>query len=457
MTSAALSPPAVGEPAAEPPVALVGEPHARLLAGPPRHLGAEGFESHLERIGPLPLPEDREARRGVRDLLAAAGLRGRGGGEFPLHRKLEAAHGAGGTPIVVATGSEGEPASRKDRTLLELRPHLVLDGVELVAAAVGAPRAVVLIEPGRASAWRAVSRALAERDAARRHRRRDLGAPEVQVVAAPSRYVAGESSAVVEVLESGLALPRRRRVPVAVEGVLGRPTVVSNVETLAHVALVARFGAPWFSSAGSDEVPGSTLVTLGGGAARPGLVAELLRPVPGHRLLSGLAGLAEAPAAVLVGGYGGRWIGGEAFSRTLVGRGMPGPGGRLLSLGCGLVAPLPAEACGLATTHRLLEWLAGESAGQCGPCAFGLPELARRLGDVVAGRRSLGRLRRLSATAVSIKGRGACGHPDGAVALLESALEVFDEDLRRHLAGRPCGRGADAGWFPLGSPPEEIP
>jgi NADH:ubiquinone oxidoreductase subunit F (NADH-binding) len=149
---------------------------------------------------------------------------------------------------------------------------------------------------------------------------------------------------------------------------------------------------------------------------------------------------------VLVGGYGGRWISGNAAWHTPLDRAVLRRAG--VGLGCGLLAPLPAQACGLEVTVKLLGYLAGESAGQCGSCLFGLPRLSWQLQAIVDGTATRGEVRRVNEVAQTVVGRGACAHPDGAVALLESALEVFRDDVRAHMRGRHCG-GDTSGWFPI--------
>lgn len=422
---------------------LVAEAGTRLLAGPPASTGAECAASHLERLGTLELP----AQEALRDLVRRAGLTGRGGGEFPLSVKLDTAAEAAahaGRPLVVVNASEGEPASAKDRTLLELRPHLVLDGATVAARAVGAGEIVVYLHRGRTSSVHALTRALAERESPRLGRH---GAPQIAVVDAPNRYVAGEASAVTAFLERGTAAPSRRRVPVAAQGVHGRPTVVSNAETYAHLALIARFGAAWFREAGSERSPGSTLVTMAGGVAVPGLVAEITGPTSFADLLGGPGGLAERPRALLLGGYGGTWLDGDAAWRAPLERGALSLAGA--RLGCGLVGVLPHTSCGLAETLRLVRYLGRQSAGQCGPCILGLPAMAELLGSIHEGsalRRDLRRLRQLAA---SIRGRGACGLPDGAVALVESALDVLADEVDEHRRRGTCRATRPESLFPV--------
>ncbi|MDQ1495074.1 MAG: hypothetical protein QOG69_1557, partial [Actinomycetota bacterium] len=284
----------------------------------------------------------------------------------------------------------------------------------------------------------AISRAVSERPPAEIAR--------ILVTTHDAGFVGGESSAVVSALSGGRAAPVRRTQPAAASGIHGRPTVVSNVETLSHVALAARFGASWYRSAGSAQAPGSTLLTLAGGVSEPGLVVETTGAVDFATLITTFGDFAEPPRAILLGGYGGRWVSGGAAWNVPIDRGLLRRAG--VPLGCGLVAPLPASACGLEVTVRLLDYLADQSAGQCGSCLFGLPRLAAQLRDVVDGVATRGEVRRIFELAQSVSGRGACAHPDGAVALLESAFEVFRDDVRAHARGRHCG-GRASGWFPL--------
>ena len=418
---------------------LVGSPGTRLFAGPTRSMGPETFADHERRLGVLDL--DRCTPQALRETVRASGLRGRGGAGFPSATKLEVAAASPGTPIVVVNASEGEPASRKDRTLLELRPHLILDGACVAATAVGASEIIVYSHRAHQRANASLERALGER--------RDAGRDivPIRVIDAPDRYVAGETSAVVSYLSGTGALPRRGAQPAARVGIANRPTVVNNAETLAHLALIARFGPTWFTRVGPPEAPGSTLITLAGSVAVPGLVVELLGPVTIGDVLQSVGGLDTVPRAVLLGGYAGNWISGEAAWRTPLERHRLDALG--LSLGCGLVAVLNEDDCGLVQTARLLRWMAGQSSGQCGPCVFGLPVLAQLVDDITTGKSRRVDLRRLRVHAASIRGRGACGHPTGAVNLVESALETFGPELAMHLRGEVCDTLDGPTSFPL--------
>ena len=257
----------------------------------------------------------------------------------------------------------------------------------------------------------------------------------VEIVAAPPRFLAGEESALASRVGGGPAVPTFKRPRVFERGVGGAPTLVQNVETLAHVALIARFGAAWFREVGTAAEPGSMLVTAHG-ADGVSLVSE----VPVGAPLTEVLGLGRQPVqAVLTGGYHGAWIPvTRAATLPLANAALRQAGA---SLGAGVLAALPPDRCGLAETARVLRYLAAESAGQCGPCLNGLPRMAGAFTELSrpgADPRCLADLERWSGL---VAGRGACHHPDGTVRLMRSALAVFSGEVGQHLAGR-CTAGA---------------
>ncbi|MHB8393090.1 MAG: NADH-ubiquinone oxidoreductase-F iron-sulfur binding region domain-containing protein [Candidatus Dormibacteria bacterium] len=416
-------------------VAGVGEPGSRVLAGPRLLAGMEPLRDHLERLGPLP---ELGNAAGIREYVEESGLQGRGGSGFPVAAKMRAVAARGPRPLVVVNGSESEPASRKDRTLMALRPHLVLDGAAVAAAAVNADQIIVQLHRGAGDAMAGLVRAQEER------RRARLPELQVEISCGPPRYVAGESSAIIHFLEDGDARPLTDR-RAARAGVHGRPTLVHNAETMSHLALIARRGPWWFRLAGTIGAPGSSLVTLAGAIPPGQRVFEVGGAVKLGRLLSERAGLSAPPRAVLLGGYAGAWVDGAAAWELTLARDQLSTEG--ISFGCGLLGILPWEACGLAETARLLAYLAGESARQCGPCAFGLPRLAEGMTALAFGRVGRREVRQLLRRSAIVAGRGACHHPDGAVLLLHHALAVFEDDVERHIRRGPCDRAAHLPTF----------
>ncbi len=386
-----------------------------FAAGPAR------LAEHQARYGPPPSSGlGWRHRQALIEEVERSGLTGRGGAGFPTATKL-AAVAAQHSPVVIANGTEGEPASAKDKVLLARSPHLVLDGAVLAAELVGASQAVLVVHH---SVREIVDDAVAER------RRARLDRVRTRVVTAADGFVAGEASAVVHWIEDGLPTPTRKPPRLAERGLGGKPTLVQNVETLAHLALIARYGASWFRAVGTAEEPGSMLVTILGAVHEPS-VHEVAIGTPVHEVLA-LAGGASAPhQALLLGGYFGTWVDtATAVSLPFSSAGLAALGA---STGAGLIAALPGDACGLAETARVVRYLADESAGQCGPCLFGLDAIAGeflRLAD--GGTSDLATLRRWLG---QVDGRGACSHPDGTVRLIRSALTAFGPELEQHAHG----------------------
>ena len=246
----------------------------RLLAGWADTGTTADLAEHHRRYVPLPLAAfaGRGGSARLIGLVERSGLRGRGGGGFPTARKLAAVAAGRGPRTVVANGCEGDPAGAKDRVLMELAPHLVIDGILLAAHAVGATDAVLCVHED-SSAIPVLAAALRERGATR---------TAIRIVEVPRRYVASEETALVGFLDGGGARPRGRIPRPTERGVRGRPTLVDNVETLAHLALIARHGDAWFRAAGTDDSPGTTLVTVGGAVNDPGGVRDRARHPDRH-------------------------------------------------------------------------------------------------------------------------------------------------------------------------------
>jgi len=415
----------------------------RLL--PPVPGVPDDLRAHLTRHG-------RPPYRGGRGLLihtvAEAGLTGRGGAAFPMHRKLAIVAAArGGRAVIVANGAESEPTSRKDALLLRVAPHLVLDGLQLAAEAIGATEAHLYVHQGTGSH---LMRALSERHAA------GVDWLGVTVTEAPPRFLAGQESALVNRLGGGPARPTFVPPRVWQRGLGGAPTLVQNVETLGHLALIARYGPRWFRELGTAEEPGTMLTTV----HQPDGKTQVIEAEIGHPLRALLPSQADAQAdaqtaaevqaqAVLVGGFHGTWLGAAAAATlTLDNQALSRHDA---ALGAGVVAALPADRCGLAEAARVTRYLAAESAGQCGPCLNGLPAIAGALAELAGpGPRRAARqnAERWAGPENLVAGRGACGHPDGTVRFVRSALTVFAAEISLHEHGQ-CSATNRTPFLPL--------
>jgi len=407
----------------------------QAASGLPRLLpqAPEDLQAHLSRYGTVPY----RGQRGVLiDDAEQSGLTGRGGAAFPVYRKLAAvARAKGARKVVVANGSESEPASRKDELLLRIAPHLVLDGLQLAAEAVGATEAHLYLP---AAPGPQLLRALAERQ------NHGLDLLPVTVTQAPPRFLAGQETALVNRLGGGPALPTYQPPRVSERGLGGAPTLVQNVETLAHLAQIARYGPRWFRAVGTDAEPGSMLTTV----YRPDHRTEI------HEVPAGLPLKALLPVdaqAWLVGGYHGAWLPlPDAAELTLDRASLRRLGA---APGAGVLVALPPDRCGLTESARIVGYLAAESAGQCGPCLNGLPRIAAGLNEL-AGRGHRRQVRAdLERWAGLVIGRGACSHPDGTVKFVRSTLRVFAAEIDRHAKGH-CSARNKTPFLPL---PDRMP
>ncbi|MGO8871018.1 MAG: NADH-ubiquinone oxidoreductase-F iron-sulfur binding region domain-containing protein [Acidimicrobiales bacterium] len=417
---------------------------ATLLAVSPG--SAPDLAAHLAAHGPLAISDHPDWRAATWRAVAESGLLGRGGASFPVDLKWDSVRRAERRPMVVVNAMEGEPVSAKDGVLLGRAAHLVLDGAEVTAAVVGTTDVVVCVAHSDGRSAAAVEAAWSERCRAGTARCR------LSIARPPGRYVAGEESALVGWLGSRRPLPVFRTDKSRPPTLGRRPVLVHNAETMAQIALVARHGPAWFRRRGTDEAPGTSLVTLSGAVRAPGVVeVEFGTPVAD---ILGRAGADDALSGVLVGGYGGSWLHPSRLDTPYSPDALAAAG---VAHGVGILVALPSISCGLAESARIARYLAGESAGQCGPCVFGLPAIADDLERLRVGVGGAGLVERIERRAGTVAGRGACRHPDGAVRLVRSALEVFADDVRRHADGRPCAGHDAATLLPFPDRPPDDP
>jgi NADH:ubiquinone oxidoreductase subunit F (NADH-binding)/ferredoxin len=411
---------------------------ARLTAGLDR-MPRLDLEAHRDIFGPLP-------RLSARELVSMAeqvDLRGQGGAAFPFALKLQAvvenAEANDCPTVVVVNATEGEPGSAKDKMLMIRSPYLILSGAALVAEAIKAEEVVVGVA-GSELASRSIEAAIAAEPGLRNM---------VRVVEVPERFIAGESGALVRGINGKRPVPPGRKVLASDFGVDDLPTLLSNAGTFAQLAVLALLGPERFAAVGTPDQPGTILLSVGGSAAHPAVV-EVPTGIP----LAAVLDICQAPAGdgVLVGGYHGMWLSAETAYATPVSReGLAAAGG---SLGAGIVLPLGDGTCPLGEVSRIASYLAGESAGQCGPCKLGLPSIARALAALIDGSGGIEALDVARRSAAAVAGRGACAHPDGMTRFVLSALQVFTEDLAAHVFHSSCGRPV-RGVLPLPNGPEQ--
>jgi len=316
----------------------------------------------------------------------------------------------------------------------------VLDGAELAAHAVGADELIVCVCESAPDSLNGVRRALHERE------RQIDGQARTALVPVPSTYLAGQESALINFLGGGAAIPTFTPPLPSERGVRRRPTLVGNAETFAHLALIARHGSRWFRQLGTVSEPGSTLITLSGPLARPG-VYEVACGASIDSLVQAAGGLTSRVHGALLGGYAGGWLRLEELASTRLCDEDLAPLGS--AVGAGVVTLLSEQACPVAETARVSRWMASQSTRQCGPCVHGLDALAQEVASIATGRAERGALRRVEHLSSLVRGRGACRHPDGGVRFILSALRAFASEFSEHAHHGPCRACAHSRELPL--------
>ncbi|MDI2132442.1 NADH-ubiquinone oxidoreductase-F iron-sulfur binding region domain-containing protein [Yinghuangia seranimata] len=386
--------------------------------------GRESLRAYRESGGYPRLPSPQA----IRDAVRTAGLRGAGGAGFPTAVKLDAVAAAAGPRVAVANGEEGEPASAKDRWLMRNRPHLVIDGLRHAAHAVGSETTHLYVsDPAAAEALR---NALAEL-------RADPATAQVYgagfsptVVEVEPAYVAGEETAVVRAIGGDVAKPLPKPPRPYEKGVGGRPTLVSNVESLARVALAAR-AAP--GTAGD----GTVLLTVVDGARA--WITEASSSAALRAVVERLRGGADGLAAVLLGGFAGGIWRPDMLDTTVSHDGMRARGALL---GCGAVVLVGADDCPVGAAADAASYLAASSAGQCGACVRGTEISAAQLVAIARGAGTPEHLAVLRRRTAALPGRGNCALPDALAALLRTLVDNFADEIQAHMAA-PCPVCAD--------------
>jgi NADH:ubiquinone oxidoreductase subunit F (NADH-binding) len=370
-----------------------------------------------------------------------AGLRGRGGAAFPTAKKWAFTRECGEQPhFLIMNGGEDEPGSKKDRLLMENLPHLVVEGVILAAYAIGASRAYLYINANYEAAIKSMSDALAQTKGAGYCGRSILGSNfdlELEVFSAPHNYVAGEDTAVLEVIEGKKALPRQKPpFPVTV-GLFGKPTSVNNVETLANVPPIILRGGHWYRQFGTADSPGTMIFSLDDDVRRPG-VYELPFGTPLRHLIEECGGgmkNGKNIKAIMPAAPSSAFLPADKIDTPLDHNSMRDAGS---ALGCGVVRLIPEGACMVEEVLKISEFFTAECCGQCPACRMETNTLTALLKKLQQGQGGQSILEQFGKVVAFNKGKGFCNLIAMPGPPIESALRLFPADFQAHLTTGQC-------------------
>jgi NADH:ubiquinone oxidoreductase subunit F (NADH-binding) len=404
--------------------------------------GHEGLKEYRARGGYEALAKAiRTPPEDVVKVVSDAGLRGRGGAGFPTGKKWQFTREAPGEPrYLILNGGEDEPGSKKDRVLLENLPHLVIEGTALAAYAIGATKAYLYINANYAVAIKTITAALAEAKAAGYWGENILGsdfALAIEIVPAPHNYVAGEDTAVLEVIEGRKAWPRQKPpFPVTV-GLYGKPTSVNNVETLANVPPIVLHGAQWYRKFGTAESSGTMIFSLDDDLNRPG-VYELPFGTPLRHLIEECGGGLKSGKkikAIMPAAPSSAYLPPEKIDTPLDHNSMRDAGA---ALGCGVVRLVAEGICIVEEVIKISEFFTAESCGQCPACRMETNTLTSLLKKVQAGQGGQPILEQFAKVLAFNKGKGFCNLIAMPGPPIESALKLFPADFEAHLSTGKC-------------------
>jgi len=404
--------------------------------------GREGLKEYRGRGGYQALENTlKGSPEELIKIVSDAGLRGRGGAGFPTGKKWQFTREAPDQPhYLVLNGGEDEPGSKKDRVLLESLPHLVLEGTILGAYAVSAGKAYLYINARYDDALKSINDALAEAKSAGYWGNNILGSGfnlEIEVVPAPHNYVAGEDTAVIEVIEGKKAWPRQKPpFPVTV-GLFGKPTLVNNVETLANVPPIVFKGADWYRKFGTAESTGTMIFSLNDDVNRPG-VYELPFGTPLRYLIEECGGWIKGDQkikAIMPAAPSSAFLPPEKIDTPLDHNSMRDAGS---ALGCGVVKLVAEGSCIVEELIKIADFFAAESCGQCAACRMETNTLAMMLKKVQAGQGGVPILEQFGKILAFNKGKGFCNLIGMPGPPIESAIKLFPADFQAHLATGKC-------------------
>ncbi|HEV7661892.1 MAG TPA: NADH-quinone oxidoreductase subunit NuoF [Chloroflexota bacterium] len=378
----------------------------------------------------------------VVEQVKASGLRGRGGAGFPTGNKWGFIPKAVGAKYVAVNADESEPGTFKDRELIEVEPHRVIEGVALCCYAIGAETAFIYIRGEYVEAADRLEAAIAEAEAAGLLGQGCLGTSvnvRMLVFRGAGAYICGEETALLESLEGRRPMPRSRPPFPAVEGLYRRPTVINNVETLANVPAIIDRGSGWYNSIGTPpRNSGPKIFCLSGRVNRPGNYELPLGAVTIRELIDdygkGVIG-GKAVKGVLTAGVSAPILTADKLDTKLDYDSVQAAGSML---GSASLIVLDEDTCIVRAATLMEEFFRHESCGKCTPCREGTSWLFKILSRIENGRGAPADLELLLSLSGEISGKVLCALGDFATSPVVATIKQYRAEYERHIEDGKC-------------------
>ncbi|MCR5793736.1 MAG: NADH-quinone oxidoreductase subunit NuoF [Solobacterium sp.] len=380
----------------------------------------------------------------VIDVMKASGLRGRGGAGFPTGLKWQFEKDQpGDEKYVICNADEGDPGAFMDRSILEGDPHAIIEGMTIMAYAVGAHLGYIYI---RAEYPIAVNRLRIAISQAREYGLLgknifDSGFDfDLEIRLGAGAFVCGEETALISSIEGKRGMPNPKPPFPAVSGVWGKPTSINNVETIANVAQIILNGAEWYSSIGTEKSKGTKVFALGGKIKNTGLVeipmGTTLREII-YEIGGGCPNNKEFKAVQTGGPSGGCLTEKELdtpidYDNLIKAGSMMGSGGMIV---------LDEDNCMVDVARFYMEFICDESCGKCSPCRVGTKRLLEMLTKITEGEGTLEMLDEMEDLCKEIQDTALCGLGQTAPNPVLSTLRNFRDEYIAHIVDKRCPAG----------------
>jgi NADH-quinone oxidoreductase subunit F len=394
--------------------------------------GYEGWRKALTSMTPDQVVEE----------VKASGLRGRGGAGFPTGNKWGFIPKIAGPKYVAVNADESEPGTFKDRELMEIEPHRVLEGIALCCYAIGAETGFIYIRGEYVQPADRLEAAIAEAEQAGILGRGCLGTQtnvKILVFRGAGAYICGEETALLESLEGRRPMPRSRPPFPAVEGLYRRPTVINNVETLANVPAIVHRGQAWYQTIGTPpRNTGPKIFCLSGRVNRPGNYELPLGAVTVRELIDdygqGMIG-GKKVKGVLTAGVSAPILTADKLDAKLDYDSIQAAGSML---GSASLIVLDEDTCIVRAAALMEEFFRHESCGKCTPCREGTSWLFKVLTRIEQGRGAPADLDLLLSLSGQISGKVLCALGDFATSPVTATVKQYRDEYARHIRDRRC-------------------
>ena len=373
-----------------------------------------------------------------------SGLRGRGGAGFLAGLKWEECYAASSDcKYIICNADEGDPGAFMDRSLLEGNPHAILEGLIIGGYAIGAKEGIVYARAEYPTAIAKLKAAISQAEKLGLLGDNILGSGfsfNVSVSTGAGAFVCGETSALVASIEGRIGEPHQKPPHLAEQGLWGKPTLINNVESLANIPYIIRYGAENYCSLGTEKSKGTKIFSLVGKVVNTGLV-EVPLGISLREIIFDIGGGIKDNKkfkAVQTGGPSGGclpfWLLDNPvdFEELKAAGSMMGSGGMIV---------MDEDTCMVDIARYFLSFLADESCGRCFSCREGISRMLEIVEDIVSGKSSMAQLKFLKKLAVVVKDSSMCGLGQTAGNPVLSTIRYFEDEYEAHILEKRCPAG----------------